>query len=247
MHVWSSRAVVCEPRRPGLVGPPGFHTTAREPKCAHFRVQAFRNTTQIQRKGHPREREKNENCDGRREKKKSKILGGPAEGCPAEGLSGGGGVSAEGGSGGRLSSGNGVHRRGGSAGFRVQFRFWGRTQKQNKNKMKREMSEKTKQKSKEREKHSQNHCSTFGQFFSTSANFDFGQFNFGQLAEVELSEVESSRSRASSASRGLHRNKVMRANSGFFRPPCGTHQVCGVQVQGLGLGVLVLRVKGRRV
>ena len=28
----SSRALVCEPRRPGLVGPPGFHTTAQEPK-----------------------------------------------------------------------------------------------------------------------------------------------------------------------------------------------------------------------
>ena len=35
VHVWSSRAVVCEPRRPGLVGPPGFHTTTREPKRAH--------------------------------------------------------------------------------------------------------------------------------------------------------------------------------------------------------------------
>ena len=46
VHVWSSRAVVCEPRRPGLVGPPGFHTTAREPKHAHFRVPAFQNTTE---------------------------------------------------------------------------------------------------------------------------------------------------------------------------------------------------------
>ena len=35
VHVWSSRAVVCEPRRPGLVGPPGFHTTTREPNRAH--------------------------------------------------------------------------------------------------------------------------------------------------------------------------------------------------------------------
>ncbi len=24
VHVWSSRVVVCEPRRPGLVGPPGI-------------------------------------------------------------------------------------------------------------------------------------------------------------------------------------------------------------------------------
>ena len=36
VHVWSYRAVV-EPRRPGLVGPPGFHTTTREPK----RVSVF--------------------------------------------------------------------------------------------------------------------------------------------------------------------------------------------------------------
>ena len=41
VHVWSSRAVVCEPRRPGLVGPPGFHTKAREPKRAHLRVPVF--------------------------------------------------------------------------------------------------------------------------------------------------------------------------------------------------------------
>ena len=42
----------------------------------------------------------------------------------------------------------------------------------------------------------------FGQFrlrpISTSANFDFGQFDFGQLAEIELAEVEIGRSRASS-------------------------------------------------
>ena len=57
VHVWSSRAVVCEPRRPGLVGPPGFHTTAREPKRVHLRVPVFKNTTKIQRK-RPKEREK---------------------------------------------------------------------------------------------------------------------------------------------------------------------------------------------
>ena len=80
VHVWSSR-----PRRPGLVGPPGFHTTAREPKRAHFRVLVFKNTTKIQRKGPTREGEKNKNCGGRG-KKKSEILGGPAEGGPAEGV-----------------------------------------------------------------------------------------------------------------------------------------------------------------
>ena len=49
--------VVCEPRRPGLVGPPGFHTTAREPKCAHLRVPVFKNTTKIPRKDPKREEE----------------------------------------------------------------------------------------------------------------------------------------------------------------------------------------------
>ena len=49
VHVWSSRGVVCESWRPGLVGPPGFHTTTREPK------------------------RENENCGGRREKKRAKF------------------------------------------------------------------------------------------------------------------------------------------------------------------------------
>ena len=74
VHVGSSLVVVCEPRRPGLVGPPGFHTTTREPK----RAQAFKNTTTIQREETQRE-EKNEFCGGRG-KKKSEILGGPGEG-----------------------------------------------------------------------------------------------------------------------------------------------------------------------
>ena len=64
MHVWSSRAVVCEPRRPGLVGPPGFHTTAREPKRAHLRAPALQKPHQNSTKGPPRERRKNENCGG---------------------------------------------------------------------------------------------------------------------------------------------------------------------------------------
>ena len=59
--------------------PPGFHTTTREPKRAHLRVPVFKNTTKIQRKGPTREGEKNKNCGGRG-KKKSEILGGPAEG-----------------------------------------------------------------------------------------------------------------------------------------------------------------------
>ena len=96
VHVWSSRAVVCEPRRPGLVGPPGFHTTARELQTCTFERTRASNTTKISRK-RPKEREKRiKNCGGRG-KKKSEILGGPAEGRsgggvwrrgPAEGRSG---------------------------------------------------------------------------------------------------------------------------------------------------------------
>ena len=46
--------------------PPGFHTTTREPKRAHLRVPAFKNTTKIQRENTGRG--------------KNEILGGPGEG-----------------------------------------------------------------------------------------------------------------------------------------------------------------------
>ena len=77
-----------KPRRPRSRKPSGFHTTTREPKRAHVRVPAFKNTTKIQRKGSTREGEKNKNCGGRR-KKKSEILGGPAEGGRRRGAGGG--------------------------------------------------------------------------------------------------------------------------------------------------------------
>ena len=79
MHVWSSRAVVCEPRRPGLVG-----------QTCRFEGPGLQKHHQNSTKKTKREGEKNENCGGRG-KKKSEILGGPAEGGPAEGGSGGGG------------------------------------------------------------------------------------------------------------------------------------------------------------
>ena len=90
VHVWSSRAVVCEPRRPGLVGPPGFHTTVREPKRAHLRVPVFKKHHQNSTRRHPEREEKNEFCGGRG-KKKSEILGGPGEGGPGKGGPGKGG------------------------------------------------------------------------------------------------------------------------------------------------------------
>ena len=58
MHVWSSQAVVCEPRRPGLVGPPGFHKTNQRAQTCIFRgPRAFKNTTKIPREGRSRRRE----------------------------------------------------------------------------------------------------------------------------------------------------------------------------------------------
>ena len=67
------------------MGPPGFHTTAREPKRAHLSVPALQTPPKFHEKT-PRERRMNE-ISGGKEKKKSEILGGP-EGVPAEGVRG---------------------------------------------------------------------------------------------------------------------------------------------------------------
>ena len=73
VRVWSSLVVVCEPRRPGLGGAAGFHTTTREPKRAHLRVPVFKNTTKIQRKGPTREGERNEKTVAGEGKKRAKF------------------------------------------------------------------------------------------------------------------------------------------------------------------------------
>ena len=65
--------------------PPGCHTTAREPKRAHLRVPAFKNTTKIPREDPQREREKKSENGSGRGKKKSEILEGAAEGVRAGG------------------------------------------------------------------------------------------------------------------------------------------------------------------
>ena len=64
---------------PGLVGPPGFHTTTREPKRAHLSAPVFKNHHQNSTRRHP-EREEKKEISGGRENKKSEILGGPGEG-----------------------------------------------------------------------------------------------------------------------------------------------------------------------
>ena len=81
MCTFGVRVVVCEPRRPGLVGPPGFHTTSREPKCAHFRVSKHhQNST----RRHPKRHRKSETVAGKGRKRAKfwavRWRGGPVEG-----------------------------------------------------------------------------------------------------------------------------------------------------------------------
>ena len=64
---------------------PGFHTTAREPQRAHLRVPDFTKTTTIQREDTQRETKRAKMGAGEG-KKKSEMLGGPAEGGPEEGV-----------------------------------------------------------------------------------------------------------------------------------------------------------------
>ena len=75
VHVWSYRAVVWKPGGP------------ENSKRAHFRVPAFKTPPKFNEKT-PRETQKQRNGGGKG-KKKSEILGCPAEGGPMEGVSGG--------------------------------------------------------------------------------------------------------------------------------------------------------------
>ena len=61
------------------MGPPGFHTTVREPKRAH--VSPALQTPPKFHERTPEREEQNEFCGGRG-KKKSEILGGPGKGGP---------------------------------------------------------------------------------------------------------------------------------------------------------------------
>ena len=62
--------------------PPGFHTTAREPKHAHLRAPALQTPPKFNEKT-PRETQKERNFRWERAKKE-RNFGGPAEGGPAE-------------------------------------------------------------------------------------------------------------------------------------------------------------------
>ena len=55
---------------PAAQKPPGFHTTAREPKRAHLRVLVFKTPPKITRR-HPEREEKNEFCGGRGKKERN--------------------------------------------------------------------------------------------------------------------------------------------------------------------------------
>ena len=89
VRVWSSLVVMCEPRRPGLVGPPGFHTTARELQTRTFERPGASKHHQNSTRRHQREKKRTKFPAGE-SKNKSEILGGPGEG-----PSGGGGPGGE--------------------------------------------------------------------------------------------------------------------------------------------------------
>ena len=78
----------CEAPAAPSGGPPGFHTTTREPKRAHLSAPVFKNTTKIQREDPP-EREERKKFPAGERKKSAKFWavqgkGGPAEGGPGE-------------------------------------------------------------------------------------------------------------------------------------------------------------------
>ena len=64
-------------------GPPGLHTTAREPKRAHLSAPAFKNTTKIQREDPPEREERMRFPVGER-KKRAKFWAVQGKGGPAE-------------------------------------------------------------------------------------------------------------------------------------------------------------------
>ena len=151
----------------------------RQPESPNVHISGFR-PSKTPTKFHertPRERKKNANCGGRREKKERNF-----------GRSGGG-LSGGGLSGGGLSSGGRVQRKGPSEmgcrvrGFGFSSGFWGRKQKQNKNKMKREMSKnkkkvkKSKNKVKEKKRLQRRNEQT-PPVRLRPTNSDFGQFQF---------------------------------------------------------------------
>ena len=70
------------------MGPPGFHTTTREPKRAHLSAPVFKNTTKIQREDLP-EREERKKFPAGERKKRAKFWAVQGKGGPAEGGSGG--------------------------------------------------------------------------------------------------------------------------------------------------------------
>ena len=59
----------------GAPKPPGLHTTAREPKRAHFRIPAFENTTKIQREDTQRDTKRTTWEREREREKKTRNFG----------------------------------------------------------------------------------------------------------------------------------------------------------------------------
>ena len=73
---------------PAAPKPSGFHTTAREPKRAHFMAPSFKNTTKIQREDTQRDTKRAKRWREREEKERN--FGRSRRRAVQEGLSGGG-------------------------------------------------------------------------------------------------------------------------------------------------------------
>ena len=150
--------------------PRGF--TQPESQTCTFEGPGLQKHHQNSTKAPTREGEKNENCGGRG-KKENEILGGPAEGGPAEGL--GFGVKSSG-----------------------QRFLWTKKQKQNKKKKKKQKETKTR-KSRKRRIRANTICSTsanfdFGQFrlwpISTSATSISASWPKSNWPKSKLAKVE---------------------------------------------------------
>ena len=80
------------PKGVRALGPPGLHTTAREPKRAHLRVPALQTPPKFHEKT-PREKKKDTKRPPEREKKRAKMEQGEGKKARNVGWSGGGGSS----------------------------------------------------------------------------------------------------------------------------------------------------------
>ena len=197
-----------KPRRPSQ-SRRGFHTTAREPKRGHFRVPAFKKHHQNSTKG-PQERERRMKTVAGEGKKKSEILGSPAEGCPVQGC-----LQR------RVVQRFGVQ----GSGFRVKDKMKSENKKKEKKSKRRRENKRKKKKNEETEQTPSVRLRPI--------NFDFGQFRLRPAGRSGIIRSRIGQSRASSSlhshprlsMRNVHARKGLPATPESIRgtPPSAHH------------------------